>query len=153
MSPAAIGMSRLFTLIEAESLLPEIEPVLRQAMETKPRFREAEAELQAYVHRINMSGGSLVNMQKVAELQSRRQAAASELKVSLQKIQQYGVEVKDLDSGLLDFPTHYRDRLVYLCWKLGEEHIRFWHTVEAGFAGRQPIDDDFRANHQGGRPS
>lgn len=146
-------MSRLFTLIEAESLLPEIEPALREAMETKPRFHAAETELQAYVHRINMIGGSLVNMQRVSELQSRRQAAANELKTSLQKIQQLGVEVKDLDSGLVDFPTHYRGRLVYLCWKLGEEHIGFWHSVEAGFAGREPIDEEFRANHEGSRPS
>ncbi len=146
-------MPRLFNLIEAESLLPEIELAMREAVERKPRFQAAEAELQAYIRRINMLGGSVVNVQKVAELHSRRQVAVNELKEPLQRIQQHGVEVKDLDSGLVDFPTRYRGRTVYLCWKLGEEHIGFWHSTDEGFAGRKPIDEEFRANHQGDRLS
>jgi hypothetical protein len=59
--------------------------------------------------------------------------------------------VKDLDTGLLDFPTLYQGREVYLCWRLGESQINYWHGVDEGFAGRKAIDDDFLANHGDGR--
>jgi hypothetical protein len=60
-----------------------------------------------------------------------------------------GVLVKDLDIGLIDFLTHYQGREVCLCWKLGEERIRFWHGTGEGFAGRKPIDGEFLENHRG----
>jgi hypothetical protein len=145
-------MPRLFSLVEAESLLPEIDRAIREAAERKPRFQAAEAELQTYIRRINMLGGCVVNVPRIAELHSRREVAVSELKEAVQRIQQHGVEVKDLDAGLVDFPTRYRGRTVYLCWKLGEDRIGFWHSTDEGFAGRHPIDDEFRAHHQGDRP-
>jgi len=145
-------MPRLFTLPEAESLLPRIEAALRAAVEHKPLLQAAEAGFQDYVRRINVSGGSLVNLDRVSELQSQRQAEAKELKAALHKLEQLGVEVKDLDMGLVDFPTQYRGRMVYLCWKLGEQRIGYWHSTDEGFAGRRPIDDEFRMNHQGNSP-
>ena len=64
-------------------------------------------------------------------------------------IQENGVVVKDLDIGLIDFPTLFRGEEVYLCWKLGETGIRFWHGLDEGFRGRKPIDEEFLANHRG----
>jgi hypothetical protein len=67
----------------------------------------------------------------------------------VEEVQEMGCLVKDLDMGLVDFPTTFRGEEVYLCWKLGEEEIAFWHGVDEGFRGRKAIDRDFRAHHQG----
>ena len=64
-------------------------------------------------------------------------------------MQAIGCVVKDLDIGLIDFPTEFRGEEVYLCWKLGEPRIEFWHGVEEGFRGRKAIDQDFRDHHRG----
>ena len=79
----------------------------------------------------------------------RRDSSAAGLKETLEKIQEYGCVVKDLDIGLLDFPTLYRGEEVYLCWKLGEKGIGYWHGVHEGFRGRKAIDSEFLANHRG----
>ena len=60
-----------------------------------------------------------------------------------------GCLVKDLDKGLVDFPTLFRGEEVYLCWKMDEPAIQFWHSVEEGFSGRKQIDQEFRDNHRG----
>ena len=71
----------------------------------------------------------------------------------MERINNWGVQVKDLDTGLIDFPTLYKGREVLLCWKLGEERIAYWHGVEEGFRGRKAIDDEFREEHRGSAPN
>jgi hypothetical protein len=82
---------------------------------------------------------------------SRRDAAGAMLKNSIEAVQETGCLVKDLDIGLVDFPTLFRGVEVYLCWKLGEPGIEFWHGIEEGFRGRKPIDREFLDNHRGDR--
>ncbi len=84
------------------------------------------------------------------EQKNRREAAAAALKQTIEKIQEFGCLVKDLDIGLIDFPTLFQGEEVYLCWKLGEVGIRFWHGIHEGFRGRKPIDAEFLEHHQGG---
>jgi hypothetical protein len=98
-----------------------------------------------------MLGGSQVDRNKLAGVHSRREATVVRLKEILEQISETGCLVKDLDTGLLDFPCMYRGEEVYLCWKLGEEGISWWHRIEDGFQGRQPIDKDFLDNHEGGQ--
>lgn len=62
-----------------------------------------------------------------------------------------GCEIKDLNSGVLDFRTLYKGEEVYLCWELGESGISHWHGLQEGFAGRKPVDEEFRRNHRGRR--
>jgi hypothetical protein len=71
------------------------------------------------------------------------------LRRALEQAQETGGLVKDLDTGLVDFPTMYRGVEVCLCWKLGEGAIGYWHGVDEGFRGRKPIDQDFRDQHRG----
>ena len=97
--------------------------------------------------RIQLAGGSLVDRSAILSLQSRRDAAAHGVQRSLQAANELGVLVKDLDIGLIDFLTRYHDRDVCLCWRLGEDRIRFWHSTEDGFRGRRRIDEEFLANH------
>jgi hypothetical protein len=127
-------MPRYFTLQQAEKLLPEVEFTIREAI---------------CQSRVTMQGGMRVDHAQVLDLKRCRESAARLLKEALEKIQEYGCVVKDLDIGLIDFPTLFRGEEVYLCWKLGESGIGFWHGVHEGFRGRKPIDAKFLAEHRG----
>jgi len=98
---------------------------------------------------IRMAGGSRVNPGPILATRARRDGSARVLREVFEKIEQIGVLVKDLDIGLIDFLTLYQGQEVCLCWKLGEDRIRFWHGMEEGFPGRKPIDEEFLANHRG----
>ncbi|HYM08343.1 MAG TPA: DUF2203 domain-containing protein [Terriglobales bacterium] len=142
-------MSRRFTLEEAESLLPAIEESMRQAISLKSEFERAEGALQSINQRVIMLGGVLVDREKVYQHKLHRDQSAEQLKAAMQRIQESGCIIKDLDIGLVDFPTLFRGEEVYLCWKLGESSIGFWHGTQEGFAGRKPIDQEFRDTHRG----
>lgn len=142
-------MSRRFTLETAESLLPEIEKGLREAIALKIAFEEAQSELQAVAQRVMMLGGVLVDREHLQQSKQRRDQSAENLKKLVQNIQDLGCVIKDLDIGLVDFPTLFRGEEVYLCWKLGEPGIEFWHGTHEGFAGRKRIDEEFRESHRG----
>ena len=142
-------MPRYFTLQQAEKLLPEVEAAIREAMSYKSKYQQAEEEWQSFSNRVTMQGGMLVDHSKVMDQKRRRDSSAQGLKEALEEIQEYGCVVKDLDIGLIDFPTLFRGEEVYLCWKLGESAIRFWHGVQEGFRGRKPIDQAFLAQHRG----
>jgi hypothetical protein len=138
-------MARRFTLEEAESLLPEIEDSLRQAISLKAEYELAEGELQSIGRRVTMMGGVLIDREEIQRHKQQRDRSAEGLKAAIEQIQELGCVIKDLDVALIDFTTLYRGEEVYLCWKLGESGIRFWHGTHEGFAGRKPIDEEFRA--------
>jgi hypothetical protein len=142
-------MPKHFTLAQAESLLPRMEQLLREAVSMKSEFTGAERALRAHSERVMLMGGMVVDREEIRAARTRRDDIAARLRAALESIQEAGCVVKDLDIGLLDFPTLYRGREVYLCWKLGEAGIAFWHGVEEGFAGRKPIDQDFRDHQRG----
>jgi len=143
-------MSKRFTLPEAQRLIPLVDRLLQEAIRLKPDFDKAGAELAKMKERIHMMGGSVVDRPPFVEVKERRDRASQGLRKAIQELIDLGVELKDLDSGLVDFPTLFRGREVYLCWKIGETAIEFWHGEE-GFRGRKPIDQDFLDNHQGDR--
>jgi len=132
---------RSFTLDEAQSLLPVLESLLRTAIDGKKLIETVDAELQELAHRVFLSGGLLVNIVQVARRKAEREKTIQRVKDTLAEIDATGVQVKDLDIGLLDFPCQVEGRTVLLCWKLGEPGITHWHDTSEGFAGRKPIDD------------
>ncbi len=132
---------RSFTLDEAQSLLPVLESLLRIAIDGKKLIETVDAELQELAHRVFLSGGLLVNIVQVARRKAEREKTIQRVKDTLAEIDATGVQVKDLDIGLLDFPCQVEGRTVLLCWKLGEQGITHWHDTSEGFAGRKPIDD------------
>jgi hypothetical protein len=133
--------ARSFTLEEAQSLLPVLESLLRTAIEGKKLIETVDAELQDLAHRVFLSGGLLVNIIQVARRKAEREKTIQRVKDTLAEIDATGVQVKDLDIGLLDFPCQVEGRTVLLCWKLGEKGITHWHDTSEGFAGRKPIDE------------
>jgi hypothetical protein len=132
---------RSFTLEEAQSLLPVLESLLRTAIDGKRLIEAVDAELQDLAHRVFLSGGLLVNIVQVARRKAEREKTIQRVKDTLAEIDATGVQVKDLDIGLLDFPCEVEGRTVLLCWKLGEKGITHWHDTSEGFAGRKPIDE------------
>jgi hypothetical protein len=142
-------MSRYFTVDQAEKVLPEVERALRDAIFQKAEYQAAEGELNRTTQRIRMAGGSRVSPGPFLALRARKDAASAALTAAVERVNELGAQIKDLDIGLIDFPTRYHGREVLLCWKLGEERIAFWHGVDEGFRGRKRIDDEFRENHRG----
>ena len=131
---------RLFTLNEAERARQELEPFLVEAMNCRKKLGGLENELSAVAARIMMMGGVIVPYDKLAAVRAEHTQLAETLKNSLDRILETGCVIKDLDVGLLDFPSVIGNEEVYLCWKLGEDRIRFYHRQDEGFAGRKPLD-------------
>lgn len=136
-------MSKTFTLAEAQTLLPVLESLVRKAQVTGKRAAALEVEMQQLSQRIFLSGGMHVNIAAAARRRAEREKALQDVKDSLAEIDAIGVQVKDLEQGLLDFPSLVDGRTILLCWKLGEKEIAFWHSPEDGFAGRKPLDSRF----------
>jgi len=132
---------RTFTLEEAQSLLPVLESLLRAAIDGKKLIEAVDGELEELAHRVFLRGGVLVNIVQMARRKAEREKSIQRVKDAIAEIDATGVQVKDLDIGLLDFPCEVDGRTVLLCWKLGEKSITHWHGVAEGFAGRKPIDD------------
>jgi hypothetical protein len=140
------------TLDEAQSLLPVLEALLKRAIEGKESAEEIDSGLSELARRIYLSGGMRVDVSKVSKLRAEMESHLQCVRESIAEIDSIGVQVKDLESGLLDFPCRVDDQVVLLCWRMGEPAIEHWHTVESGFQNRKPVDERFR-RHPGGRPN
>jgi hypothetical protein len=135
---------KTFTLDEAQSLLPVLESLLKRAIAGKQAAEEVESKLGELSRRIYLSGGMKVDVVAVARDRAEIELHLERVRESIAEIDSIGVQVKDLESGLLDFPFKLDDQVVLLCWRMGETSIEHWHTVESGFNGRQPVDDRFK---------
>lgn len=145
---------KTFTLDEAQSLIPVLEALLKRAIEGKRAAEEVETQLSELSRRIYLSGGLRVDLSAVARQKAEMDSHLTRVRESISEIDSIGVQVKDLETGLLDFPFRLDEEVVLLCWKMGEAAIEHWHTVDSGFQGRQPVDERFRRRStSGGRPN
>jgi hypothetical protein len=133
---------KLFSLTEAERARRELEPVLIEAMENRRKVADLDEQLSRVANRILMMGGITIDYESVARVRSEHIRLISQVKDALERIQATGCVVKDLETGLLDFPAILKNEEVYLCWRLGEDRIRFYHRQDEGFSGRKPIDPE-----------
>jgi hypothetical protein len=122
---------KTFTLAEANALIPQLEELLREMIVLRDSLMTMGASLQPMLLRAGGNGGSKAGSEYVLTMQR--------FNACLSVFQDLGCELKDLDDGLVDFPSYRQGQLIYLCWKRGEDRIEWWHTMEAGFAGRQPL--------------
>jgi len=132
---------KYFSRHEAEELLPMIGDYLGQALDQKKKIDELDEELSRGAARIMALGGSIPPLEQLTKNRAERQKLAAELEEGVKRIQETGCVIKDLDVGLIDFPSLRGGEEVYLCWKLGEERIVYYHGIDEGFAGRKPLDD------------
>ena len=133
---------KLFSLSEAERARRQLEPLLADAVEGRRQMADLEAGLSAISNRVQIMGGVTIDYDVAARMRADLNKVVSKVKDALDQIQATGCIVKDLDSGLVDFPSVIRNQEVYLCWRLGEDRIRFYHGHNEGFAGRKPIDPE-----------
>jgi len=145
---------RTFTLDEAQSLLPVLESLLKRAIEGKQSAEQVENGLSELARRIYLSGGMKVDVNQVAKLRAEMEGHVQRVRESISEIDSIGVQVKDIDAGLLDFPCRVDDQVVLLCWRMGETAIEHWHPVNSGFSDRQRVDERFRRRSaSGNRPN
>ena len=121
---------RHFSAEEATELLPQIDPALRKLREARDRLTDAEVHEALAGAAPGNGGGTQGRHVGEAFLEVRR---------GLAELEELGVVIKDLDRGLIDFPAIRDDREIYLCWQLDEDEIGFWHDIDAGFGGREPL--------------
>lgn len=124
--------NRTFSLSEANQLIPLLQRHLTRIKTAQQCMLQVQSDIRRASQRAEYGGGSLSGALYLRALE--------QISTSLQALQETGVLLKDLDSGLCDFPYQSGGRIVYLCWRLGEEQIQWWHEVTAGLQGRQPID-------------
>lgn len=141
---------KTFTLDEAQSLLPVLEALLKRAIEGKQAAEQVESGLSEIARNIYINGGMRVDTGKIAKMRAEMDGHLQKVRETVTEIDAIGVQVKDLETGLLDFPCRLDDQVVLLCWRMGEPSIEHWHTLEAGFQGRQPLDDRFRRRSTSG---
>ena len=120
---------KTFTLEQANALVPQLDELLEEMAKLRDKIVSLGQSLQTVVQHAGGNGGSKAGGEYVLLLQR--------FNASLSFFQELGVELKDLDQGLIDFPSYRDGKLIYLCWKRGEPRIEFWHDLESGFAGRQ----------------
>ena len=132
--------SKIFSLRDAERLRVQLEPILIDAIEARRKLAEIDDELGKLAERAQQSGGLMIAHDKAARQRLEHNRLGGVVREALEKIQATGCVVKDLEIGLLDFPARINGEPVYLCWRLGEDRIRFYHAQDEGFAGRKPLD-------------
>lgn len=122
---------RLFSVEEANALLPILRPLLAQALEARRRVIAAEPDLWPVLEKAMGNGGSKKAGAVLADFETIQQ--------NVKAIQSMGIEVKDINTGLIDFPAVRDGREVCLCWRYDEPNVAHWHDTDAGFAGRQRL--------------
>jgi len=129
---------RIFTVAEAERAVPLVRRIVQDIVAEYPRWREAIGRYEI------LAGAARADIGESAALVEAREAVghhAHQINDWLQELDRIGCVFKGFDAGLVDFYSLREDRLVFLCWRLGEARITHWHELDAGFSGRQPIDD------------
>ncbi len=132
---AAGHFRRLFTQDEANDLLPDLIPILVTLRSNRAAALAVQQSLDELTPSMRSNGAGL----RAAELEQELRGLALRIAAGVRKLTRLGVEIKDLDHGLIDFPSNRDGRVVYLCWRLGEDRVAFWHELDGGYLGREPL--------------
>jgi hypothetical protein len=138
-----ITPARLYTVAEANAMLAVLEPLLLQMQDEGARLAEIQATLNELGRKLR-SNGHIDHTSEITELARAQAPLEQSLRESVGQLAEWGIQLKDLQRGLVDFPALREGRVVFLCWHLGETEVAFWHETESGFDGRQPLDEQFR---------
>lgn len=124
---------KIFTVEEANALLPSVRKIVRKIQRAHENLSQFREEAKKASEAAEQGGGGVTNGIAYA-------AALAELTVQIQELESLGVQLKDFERGLVDFPSLRDGRVVLLCWQMGEgDELEWWHDVDAGFAGRTPL--------------
>ena len=134
---------RTFTLPEAQTLIPVLDALLQRAQAAAGIATAREHSLQSLHQSIFLAGGMRVDLLRVATIKGEHEKAVEDARTTLGEIDEIGVDVKDLHTGLLEFPFQLDEDVVLLCWTQGEPSITAWRTSDQSYDDRQPLDDRF----------
>ena len=129
---------RVFTVDEANEALATVRPLAESMVEHRRTMLEAQARQEKLEGSVKGNGGG-IDAEAPRLIEAEIEEAGTELARCVEAIQELGAIVKDLDSGLVDFPARRHGEDVLLCWRVGEEEIRYWHGLDDGFAGRREL--------------
>lgn len=130
----------LFSVEEANHVVAEVRPVVEKLVRAKRELDRTESRVDVLTVALSGAGESNPDRAELQELKQRRKALGVEIERYLRTLHRRGCLVKDIDRGLLDFYAVSGDRLIFLCWQLGEGEVAHWHTLEGGFGARQPLN-------------
>jgi hypothetical protein len=124
-------MPKYFTVAEANALLPRLKVLLAEMLAARERIIKSRPTWAPMIEKAPSNGGGERGKQLYTD--------SEQIRLTMAQVSEWGILIKDVDAGLVDFPALRNGREVYLCWKLGEERVTYWHEIDAGFAGRQPL--------------
>ena len=130
------GMPRTFTIEQANRMLPLVRRIVIDIVEHHARWKECVKAFEV----LTLASSAEAPSQVAEEAEVQAQQLAKDIQGFLNELRALGLELKGFDQGLVDFPGELDNRPVYWCWKLGEPRVSFWHEVDAGFAGRRPLE-------------
>jgi hypothetical protein len=133
--------TRLFTIEEANELLPQIRRILNQLQEARQKLQETQEQLSDRFHGGPRANGHAAPHSEIARLMTASEDAQAQIGAAAAAIQELGGELKDPDRGMVDFRSMRDGRVVYLCWLLEEPGVMYWHDLDAGYRGRQRLED------------
>ena len=132
-SGSSFPHDRIFSVAEANALIPELEQLWGSIKRGKQILIETKDEVEKASANADLGGGTVSGVQYIKGLQ--------DINGSLHAIQDLGILVKDVEIGLCDFPYMLNDQMVFLCWKCGEKEVQWWHEIDSGFSSRKPLTD------------
>ncbi len=132
---------KLFTLDEANRMVPTLEPLLRRLVDQRQALREHAQVIEEFRDAAGKSGGGMPGG-RFGKARAAAETLGAAIAEGVRQIEASGCVVKDLDQGLVDFPSRRGGETVFLCWRLGEPSIQYWHGLKEGFAGRKPLEQD-----------
>jgi hypothetical protein len=130
-------VARYFGIDEANDRLISLRPMLEQLRADRDRI----AELQRELRRGRETNGSAEHAEQLAEIEDEERLIVHRMQESVGRIDEWGVTLRDISTGLIDFPALANGRPIWLCWRLGEDDIAWWHEVNSGFDSRQPLSE------------
>jgi hypothetical protein len=131
---------RLFTVEEANELLPRLRRILEQLQEGRQKLLDAQSKLGDRFHGGPRANGHANPNSEMSQLTTASEDAQAQIRAAAEAIHELGGELKDPDRGMVDFRAERDGRVVYLCWLMDEPRVMYWHELEAGYRGRQPLD-------------
>jgi hypothetical protein len=130
-------MARYFGIDEANGLVSDVRPVLEELRDD----RERVAEVQAVLQRERENNGSGEHAEQLSQREQEVRDIVRRMQLDVAQIDAWGITLRDIPSGLIDFPALANGRPIWLCWRLGEDDIEWWHETNVGFDGRQPLSE------------
>ena len=133
---------KTFTVAEANALLPKVIPLIEQLQGLQRSIQQTAQQLNEAVEKVTAGNGYPIQSLKaeIRELTEHQLQLVEAFQSALAQLEELGATLKDLNIGLVDFQGLRDGEPIFLCWKIGEDRIRFWHTLETGYAGRQPLE-------------